>query len=150
MHVTTICSQALLVYCILWSLPTFITPYIVEWDTEGLSYLTKRRRIEGPILEHNQHIGKLLDEYMIVGMPEVIGWLELQALLVVRVISSHQIENDVRGGVAEIGVHHGKFFAALSLVNMDAGPKSGVAIAIDVFEVTSAYLFRICVGPRLL
>jgi hypothetical protein len=93
--------------------------------------------MEGPRLEHNKDIEDKLDEYMIMGMPDVIGWFEMQALLVIRVISSHQIENEIKGGVAEIGVHHGKFFAALCLLNMDAGIYSGAAIAIDVFEVES-------------
>jgi hypothetical protein len=112
--------------------------YIVEWDPEGVDYLTKRRKLEGPRLEHHEDVGDALDEYMAKGMPDIIGWLELQALLVIRVISSHQIDQGVRGGVAEIGVHHGKFFAALCLLNSDSGTEAGVAIAIDVFEVTPA------------
>ncbi len=112
--------------------------YIVEWDSEGVDYLIKRRKLEGPRLEHHEDVGDTLDEYMAKGMPDIIGWLELQALLVIRVVSSHQIDQGVRGGVAEIGVHHGKFFAALCLLNSDAGAEAGVAIAIDVFEVCTS------------
>ena len=109
--------------------------YTVEWDEEGVNYIIKRRKAEGIRLEHHKEIEKMIDDYMAIGMRDVIGWLELQALLVIRVISSHQIENGVKGGVAEIGVHHGKFFAALCLLNRDAGQDAGVAVAIDVFEV---------------
>ncbi len=113
--------------------------YIVEWDAEGVDHLTRRRKLEGPKLEHHDDVGDALDEYMAKGMPDIIGWLEFQALLVIRVISSYQIDQGVQGGVAEIGVHHGKFFAALCLLNSDAGEEAGVAIAIDVFEVRLAY-----------
>ena len=41
----------------------------------------------------------------------------------------------VVGGVAEVGVHHGKSFAALCLLNADSGGANGqnLALAIDVF-----------------
>ena len=118
-------------------LSCYSSAYIVEWDAEGVDYILKRRKLEGSRLEHRKEIESALDKYMIEGMPEIIGWLEMQALLVLRVISAHQIENGVKGGVAEIGVHHGKFFAPLCLLNLDAGTDAGKAIAIDVFEVSS-------------
>ena len=49
------------------------------------------------------------------------GYLELQALLTFRVLLAGQLELGIRGGVAEIGVHHGMSFAPLCLLNADAG-----------------------------
>ena len=66
------------------------------------------------------------------GMHEVIGWFDLQALLVLRLISARQLANGVQGSVVEIGVHHGKSLAALCLLNRDLG--GGKLVAVDVFE----------------
>jgi len=110
-----------------------------EWADEAVQFIRERRRLDGTAIEHSARVGRLLDVYMAEGMPEVIGWFDYQALLVLRVLSSHQLASGVRGGVAEIGVHHGKSFAALALLNMDAeavdaggGPHR--ALAVDVFD----------------
>lgn len=65
---------------------------------------------------------------------EVEGYFELQALLTFRVLAAGQLELGIRGGVAEIGVHHGMSFAPLCLLNADAGEQQSVAVAVDVFE----------------
>lgn len=103
----------------------------MEWDEEGRGYIVQRRQAAGAQLEHSAEVGRRLDEYM-GGMHGVIGWFDLQALLVLRVLSAHQITTGVKGGVVEIGVHHGKSLAALCLLNQDGG--GGKVVAVDVFE----------------
>ena len=113
-----------------------------EWSEEGAQFIRDRRRLDGQAIEHSAHVAQRLDRYMAEGMPEVIGWFDYQALLVLRVLAAHQVVSGVAGGVAEIGVHHGKSFAALSLLNLDVkedgtGSTNGsthTALAVDVFD----------------
>ena len=107
-----------------------------EWDDGAVNFINARRRLDGTAIEHLSRVGQLLDRYMAEGLPEVIGWFDYQALLVLRVLSAHQLSNGVYGGVAEIGVHHGKSFAALSMLNLDSvsGSGSQIALAVDVFD----------------
>ena len=104
----------------------------VEWADDAVKHINDRRRLDGTSIEHSENVGRLLDRYMAEGMPDVIGWFDYQALLVLRVLSAHQLANGVDGGVAEIGVHHGKSFAALALLNLDGGLSR--ALAVDVFD----------------
>jgi hypothetical protein len=67
--------------------------------------------------------------YRAAGHRLVEGWLEPEVLDIVQVIDSVQRDNDVFGGVAEIGVHHGKFFIGLQLLLREAES----SLAIDVF-----------------
>jgi hypothetical protein len=67
--------------------------------------------------------------YRAVGHRFVDGWLEREVLDIVQVLDSVQRQNDISGGVAEIGVHHGKFLIGLQLL-LDEGDRS---LAIDVF-----------------
>jgi hypothetical protein len=110
----------------------------VEWGDEAVNFILERRRLDGTSIEHSERVGHLLEIYMSKGMPEVIGWFDYQALLVLRVLSAHQLANGITGGVAEIGVHHGKSFAALALLNLDASTTDNSvdyrAVAVDVFD----------------
>lgn len=111
----------------------------VEWEDDAVKFIHDRRRLDGTAIERSDNVGRLLDKYMTEGMRDVIGWFDYQALLVLRVLSAHQLAHGVDGGVAEIGVHHGKSFAALCLLNRDAEEASaggGVhrALAVDVFD----------------
>ena len=111
-----------------------------EWSDEGVKFIRDRRHLDGTAIEHARRVGQLLDRYMAEGMSEVIGWFDYQALLALRVLSAHQLANGVAGGVAEIGVHHGKSFAALALLNLDdegidaADAPAHRAVAVDVFD----------------
>jgi hypothetical protein len=67
--------------------------------------------------------------YRAVGHRFVPGWLQPEVLDIVRTLDSVQGENNVSGAVAEIGVHHGKFFIGLRLL-LRANER---ALAIDVF-----------------
>lgn len=67
--------------------------------------------------------------YRTVGHRFVQGWLEPEVLDIVHTLDSVQRDADVSGGVAEIGVHHGKFFIGLHLL-LRADQRS---LAIDVF-----------------
>ena len=68
--------------------------------------------------------------YRALGHRTVQGWLEPQALDVVRTLAEAQRAAGVSGAVAEIGVHHGQLFIALQQVNDPGLP----AVAIDVFD----------------
>ncbi|MEM6108446.1 class I SAM-dependent methyltransferase [Mycobacterium sp. 050272] len=67
--------------------------------------------------------------YRSAGHRFVEGWLEPEVLDFVRIFDSVQRRNDIGGGVAEIGVHHGRFFIGLRLL-LSAEQR---ALAIDVF-----------------
>jgi Methyltransferase domain len=67
--------------------------------------------------------------YRTVGRRLVSGWVQPQVLTIVEALDAAQQENGVTGSVAEIGVHRGKFFIALQLLQRNAGS----AVAIDVF-----------------
>ena len=58
------------------------------------------------------------------------GWVEPQTLDILRTLSEAQDGAGVEGAVAEIGVHHGKLFIAMQLLNRPGAP----AVAIDVFD----------------
>lgn len=60
----------------------------------------------------------------------VDGWLHTEAALTIATLSERQHTLGVAGGVAEIGVHHGKLFILLYLL----GRASERAVAIDLFE----------------
>jgi hypothetical protein len=60
----------------------------------------------------------------------VPGWLNEGAMSAVIALAGWQEENNVHGDVAEIGVHHGKFF--ILLANLRRWHER--AFAIDVFE----------------
>ena len=59
----------------------------------------------------------------------VEGWLRTEAALVVATLSERQRALGVGGGVAEIGVHHGKLFILLYLLSR--APER--AVAVDLF-----------------
>ena len=106
------------------------------WDPREEEYIVRRRRLSHLVLEQNETIGAILDNYMQLAQKDkqVQGYLELQALMVFRVLAASQTQMRINGGVAEIGVHHGMSFAPLCLLNADAGEHQSVAVAVDVFE----------------
>ena len=67
--------------------------------------------------------------YRAVGHRVVTGFMQSEVLLLLDVLNRAQREKHVSGAVAEIGVHHGKLFIAMQLLQGD-GEKS---VAIDVF-----------------
>lgn len=70
-------------------------------------------------------------EYILDGGVEAVqGWLGDGAITATLAIHNWQISNNVQGDVAEIGIHHGKFF----LVLKNLCRPGETAIAIDVFE----------------
>lgn len=60
----------------------------------------------------------------------VEGWLRTEAALAIAALSEQQRALGVTGGIAEIGVHHGKLFILLYLLSRS--PER--AVAIDLFE----------------
>jgi hypothetical protein len=67
--------------------------------------------------------------YVHRGKFKVDGWLRTEAALVIAALSERQHALGVGGGVAEIGVHHGKLFILLYLLSR--APEK--ALAIDLF-----------------
>ncbi|OFJ55416.1 class I SAM-dependent methyltransferase [Mycolicibacterium grossiae] len=70
------------------------------------------------------------DVYRGMGRWFVNGFMDRHVLTMVAIIDSVQRERGVRGGVAEIGVHQGKFFIGLHLLQR----RSEKSVAIDVFD----------------
>jgi hypothetical protein len=68
--------------------------------------------------------------YALLGHYFVEGWLKDLGIQLVDAVESAQREAGVEGGVAEIGVHHGKLFILLSLLRRP-GER---AVALDLFE----------------
>jgi hypothetical protein len=73
---------------------------------------------------------KRLNAYLKHGRHMVKGWLFEGAPEAVVLLSDEQKNTGVPGGIAEIGVHHGKLFILLYLL----GPESEPAVAIDLFS----------------
>jgi predicted SAM-dependent methyltransferase len=78
--------------------------------------------LKNPI-HHNAYV-------MEPGHKDVQGWVSDGALSAVTAFSALQQSLEVKGHICEIGVHHGRFFIALSLLGR-FGERS---LAIDVFE----------------
>jgi len=75
-------------------------------------------------------MGSRVARYIRHGKFYVEGWLRTEAALVIAVLNERQRALDVKGGIAEIGVHHGKLFILLYL--LCRAPEK--AVAIDLFE----------------
>jgi hypothetical protein len=71
-----------------------------------------------------------VERYIRRGKFYVEGWLHSEAAWTVAALSERQRALGIEGGVAEIGVHHGKLFILLYLL----GRASEKAVAIDLFE----------------
>jgi hypothetical protein len=71
-----------------------------------------------------------LDAYLKHGHHLVKGWLLPGAAQSIVLLSAEQKKACVSGGVAEIGVHHGKLFVLLYLLGSENEP----AVAIDLFS----------------
>jgi hypothetical protein len=71
-----------------------------------------------------------VERYIRRGKFYVDGWLHSEAARTLVALVERQQALGVRGGVAEIGVHHGKLFILLYLL----GRESERAVAIDLFE----------------
>lgn len=73
---------------------------------------------------------RLRDYALLGGCEQVAGWLDSGAMAMTTLLSKAQAEARVKGGIAEIGVHHGRFFVGLCLLRRP-GER---AVGIDVFE----------------
>lgn len=70
-----------------------------------------------------------LDKYKAEGFNQVDGWVQPGMFDCIKVLSECGINK--KGGITEIGVHHGKLFMMLNAVVEDAVDRS---FAIDVFD----------------
>ena len=73
---------------------------------------------------------KSLNAYLAHGHQLVKGWLFPGAPQAIVLLSEEQRRSRLSGGVAEIGVHHGKLFILLYLLSSD----NELAVAIDLFS----------------
>jgi hypothetical protein len=71
-----------------------------------------------------------LNAYLKHGHQLVKGWLQPGAAHAIVLLSQHQRGANLSGGIAEIGVHHGKLFILLYLLCVENEP----AVAIDLFS----------------
>ena len=71
-----------------------------------------------------------LNAYLKHGHHLVKGWLSPAAAQAIVLLSRQQRNENLSGGVAEIGVHHGKLFILLYLLSAENEP----AVAIDLFS----------------
>jgi hypothetical protein len=76
----------------------------------------------------------------------VQGWLSELGLVLIDAIEAEQREMGVDGGVAEIGVHHGKLFVLLSLLRREGEG----ALALDLFEDQERNIDHSGKGDRVL
>lgn len=79
-----------------------------------------------------------LTRYIEGGHRKVDGWLSPLDASLVAFIARIQAEDDVKGSVGEIGVHHGRLFIALALT-LKTGER---AFAADLFEDQAANIDR--------
>lgn len=70
------------------------------------------------------------ETYRLAGHRSVAGWLRTGTLTVVKALDAAQRSKNVSGGIAEIGVHHGRFFIGLSLLQRS----NESSVAIDLFD----------------
>ena len=85
-------------------------------------------------LPHGNHfaggsMNRNLARYLQSGQKQVHGWLDPKSSLVIASLSNLQVREGLRGGICEIGVHHGKLFLLMAL---SALPEEK-CVAIDVF-----------------
>lgn len=71
-----------------------------------------------------------VSRYALTGHMSVEGWLGMGAVSTIIMLDALQQDSGVRGGVCEIGVHHGRLFILLALLRL----ATETALAIDVFE----------------
>jgi len=69
-------------------------------------------------------------KYSQTGYQQVEGWAQPQVFPVLKLINLYQRESKLEGDVAEIGVHHGKFFIGLH----NCLAEGQISLAIDIFD----------------
>lgn len=75
-------------------------------------------------------VAERLELYRVDGLAEVQGWFEPESAELMASLLVHQVDRGLGGGVAEIGVHHGRSFLLLANGLVPGEP----AVALDVFE----------------
>lgn len=76
------------------------------------------------------NVSERLESYRTAGLAEVEGWFEPESAELMAALLLHQLDLGLGGGVAEIGVHHGRSFLLLANGLAPGEP----AVALDVFE----------------
>ena len=74
---------------------------------------------------------RAISAYASQGHQQVYGWLMTDAIMLTHMLNMLQIQNDVKGHVAEIGLCQGRYFIFLSLMRRS----NEKALGIDLFEI---------------
>ncbi|MCK4729689.1 MAG: class I SAM-dependent methyltransferase [Candidatus Aenigmarchaeota archaeon] len=82
-----------------------------------------------PFLKKMGAINKPIKKYLLQ-FREIEGWLNLKFIPILSLINQFQIDRHIEGGVAEIGIHHGKLFIPLFIFC----DENEFSLAIDCFE----------------
>ncbi len=80
---------------------------------------------------------KDLKSYIDAGNKSVCGWLDPEILNVTGMLKEKQLQFGLKGPVAEIGVHHGRFLIGLHLLHPDQ-----MALGIDLFNAQDLNIDR--------
>ncbi|MEM1167589.1 MAG: class I SAM-dependent methyltransferase [Cyanobacteria bacterium P01_H01_bin.35] len=72
----------------------------------------------------------LLDSYLNNGFHKVEGWCNYKIFDFIKYMSDFQQSYQIKGGVCEIGIHHGKFFIGLHNLTKEGE----LSLAIDIFD----------------
>lgn len=86
-----------------------------------------------------------LDGYVSHGFRKVEGWVDGRLIPILKILYEVQAGLDAKGGVLEIGVHHGRFFIAL---NGMVASGEGTSFAVDLFEDQALNIDRSGLGSR--
>lgn len=74
-----------------------------------------------------------LNKYINHGHKKIEGWISQLALKAISKLSEIQQENNIKGSVCEIGVHHGRSFVFLHMLTS----LNEMSVAVDLFEMQS-------------
>ena len=96
---------------------------VVEKAADFASRLDEARREAGGAFGND---AVFLERYIRRGKFYVDGWLHSDAARAVVALTDRQRTLDITGGVAEIGVHHGKLFILLYLLGGDGEKAVGL------------------------
>ncbi len=84
----------------------------------------------GGTISMSDDLRRRIDHYVRKQSAAVSGWLDPESAEVIACLAVSQVESGLRGGIGEVGIHHGKLFLLLFLSLQD----DERAFAVDVFE----------------
>lgn len=98
----------------------------MDWCNIGLHSPPWRKRVR-----RKARMNERGRNYFLYGHTGVVGWVGESSLSLICAIDRFQKRQGIRGGICEIGVHHGRFFIPLAILRR---PEEH-GLAIDVFDL---------------